>query len=171
MQIQRFDDIVNCKSCIPKAMDVNLVHLQHSRGCYVSLESGIVAGRHGKMAERSKACDSSESLPANAGFSSGYPGVGSNPTLVIFFSILRMPLGAGWDEAGRERKDMTSSELVRLMLSALPLASAQVPGLAPCSLYRSQSMTKHYPHHLAFYHRHGCPATYPRFHLAGSGDA
>ena len=34
------------------------------------------------MAERSKACDSSESLPASAGFSSGYPGVGSNPTLV-----------------------------------------------------------------------------------------
>ena len=39
----------------------------------------------GKMAERSKACDSSESLPATAGFSSGYPGVGSNPTLVNFF--------------------------------------------------------------------------------------
>ena len=39
---------------------------------------------HGKMAERSKACDSSESLPASAGFSSGYPGVGSNPTLVNF---------------------------------------------------------------------------------------
>ena len=37
---------------------------------------------YGKMAERSKACDSSESLPAFAGFSSGYPGVGSNPTLV-----------------------------------------------------------------------------------------
>ena len=36
------------------------------------------------MAERSKACDSSESLPASAGFSSGYPGVGSNPTLVNF---------------------------------------------------------------------------------------
>ena len=36
------------------------------------------------MAERSKACDSSESLPALAGFSSGYPGVGSNPTLVNF---------------------------------------------------------------------------------------
>ena len=42
---------------------------------------------HGKMAERSKACDSSESLPAFAGFSSGYPGVGSNPTLVIFLRI------------------------------------------------------------------------------------
>ena len=40
---------------------------------------------YGKMAERSKACDSSESLPASAGFSSGYPGVGSNPTLVNFF--------------------------------------------------------------------------------------
>ncbi len=37
------------------------------------------------MAERSKACDSSESLPI-VGFSSGYPGVGSNPTLVIRFA-------------------------------------------------------------------------------------
>ena len=44
---------------------------------------------HGKMAERSKACDSSESLPANAGFSSGYPGVGSNPTrtILLFFVL------------------------------------------------------------------------------------
>lgn len=42
----------------------------------------------GKMAERSKACDSSESLPAPAGFSSGYPGVGSNPTLVNIFIFL-----------------------------------------------------------------------------------
>ena len=39
------------------------------------------------MAERSKACDSSESLPAFAGFSSGYPGVGSNPTLVMVLPI------------------------------------------------------------------------------------
>ena len=43
---------------------------------------------YGKMAERSKACDSSESLPALAGFSSGYPGVGSNPTLVSFFTYI-----------------------------------------------------------------------------------
>ena len=42
----------------------------------------------GKMAERSKACDSSESLPALAGFSSGYPGVGSNPTLVTFCTYI-----------------------------------------------------------------------------------
>ena len=38
------------------------------------------------MAEWSKACDSSESLPDDSGFSSAYAGRGSNPLLVIFFS-------------------------------------------------------------------------------------
>lgn len=40
--------------------------------------------RHGKMAEWSKACDSSESLPAKS-VSHSESCVGSNPTLVITF--------------------------------------------------------------------------------------
>ena len=44
---------------------------------------------YGKMAERSMACDSSESLPVLlAGFSSPKGGVGSNPTLVNTFSFV-----------------------------------------------------------------------------------
>ena len=57
---------------------------------------------HGKMAERSKACDSSESLPATAGFSSGYPGVGSNPTLVIFLQAFHPVRSALAGSSGAE---------------------------------------------------------------------
>ncbi|KAH9834011.1 uncharacterized protein C8Q71DRAFT_859685 [Rhodofomes roseus] len=49
------------------------------------------------MAERSKACDSSESLPAKRVFSSEYSGTGSNPVLVIVLLLPTSTLaGLSW---------------------------------------------------------------------------